>query len=177
MPRRNQQYPYSFIISLALIASFTYIIVFIVRKEQAPTTTTSIVPVSVPANLSNPFIPPLRDESVLVPINISTNIGAVDSPYRQVGILKDENVSSDTILLPLLGRPLITTRNKWQYYTMSDKFNTMRLSILINGRNAMNEYGCDELYDRDRVHVEGYDNRRFRVSLYENNTMKYLPFL
>ncbi len=134
------------------------------------------VPVQVPVSLSNPFIPPLRNESSLVPINISTNIGSVDSPYRQVGILKDEqHCEKDPVLLPLMGRPLITTRSKWQYYTMSDKFNTMRLSVIVRGRNAMNEYGCDELYDRDRVHVEGYDNRRFRVSLYEIETIKYLP--
>ncbi len=155
--------------------------------HQSSSSSSSIVlqqqqqqPYMAPANLSNPYIPPLRDESVLVPINIATNIGAVDSPYRQVGILKEDEergLHKEPILLPLMGRPLITTRSKWQYYTMSDKFNTMRLSVIIRGRNAMNEYGSDELYDRDRVHVEGYDNKRFRVSLYENNTIKYLPIL
>ena len=48
--------------------------------------------------LMNPYAPPLNDERYLIPemlnippgripINISTNVGAVDTSYRQVGIL------------------------------------------------------------------------------------------
>ena len=37
--------------------------------------------------LLNPYTPPLKDERYAVPINISTNIGAVETNYRQIGIL------------------------------------------------------------------------------------------
>jgi hypothetical protein len=79
-------------------------------------------------------------------------------------------------ILPLMGRPLFTNRNKWQYYTMSDQNNSVKLPIIRNGRSCTNEYGCDELYSADIVYVEGY-NQAFRITIYDNDTIKYIPFL
>jgi hypothetical protein len=137
--------------------------------------------------LMNPYVPPLRDERYLVPemaiappgrvpINISTNIGAVDTSYRQVGILTPFNGASANKILPLMGRPLFTNRDKWQYYTMSDQNNSVKLPIKYKGRNASNEYGVDKIYNGDVVYVEGYQ-KAFKVTEYENDTIKYLPFL
>jgi Family of unknown function (DUF5755) len=135
--------------------------------------------------LLNPYVPPLSDERYLVPnvsyippgtmpINISTNVGAVDTNYRQMGLLTPLNDSGK--LLPLMGRPLYTNRNKWQYYTMSDQNNSIKLPIVKNGRSCTNEYGCDELYGGDNVFVEGY-NQAFKVTIYDSNSVKYLPFI
>lgn len=135
--------------------------------------------------LMNPYVPPLSDERYLVPnvtfvppgripINISTNGGAVDTNYRQMGLLTP--LSGSQKILPLMGRPLFTNRNKWQYYTMSDQNNSVKLPIIKNGRNCMNEYGCDELYSGDNVIVEGY-NERFSITIYEKDTIKYIPYI
>ena len=135
----------------------------------------------------NPYVPPLRDERYLVPeiaiappgrvpINISTNPGAVDTAYRQMGILTPLNGSSADKILPLMGRPLFTNRDKWQYYTMSDQNNSVKLPIRFKGRNASNEYGVDKIYNGDVVYVEGYQ-KAFKVTEYENDTIKYLPFI
>jgi hypothetical protein len=137
--------------------------------------------------LLNPYAPPLRDEryfipgypigsvhSGVVPINISTNIGAVDTPYRQLGIMTATNSKGKVI--PLMGRPLFTNRDKWQYYTNSDQNNSMRLPISRNGKSCTNEYGCDKLYNGDTVYVEGI-NEAYKITLYDNNTIKYLPFI
>jgi hypothetical protein len=135
----------------------------------------------------NPYVPPLRDERYLVPeivvpppgrvpINISTNPGAVDTAYRQMGILTPLNGASADKILPLMGRPLFTNRDKWQYYTMSDQNNSVKLPIKFKGRNASNEYGVDKIYNGDIVFVEGYQ-KAFKVTEYENDTIKYLPFL
>jgi hypothetical protein len=135
--------------------------------------------------LLNPYVPPLRDERYLVPnityvppgtvpINISTNVGAVDTSYRQMGLLTPLNGSGK--ILPLMGRPLFTNRNKWQYYTMSDQNNSVKLPIVRNGRSCTNEYGCDELYNGDTVYVEGY-NQAFKITIYDNDTIKYIPFI
>lgn len=142
--------------------------------------------------LRDPYVPPLSDERYLVPsfrqmppppglipINISTNVGAVDTNYRQMGLLtpvmkKREHKKQN--ILPLMGRPLFTNRNKWQYYTMSDQNNSVKLPIIRNGRSCTNEYGCDELYSSDIVYVEGY-NEAFRVTIYDSDTIKYIPFL
>jgi hypothetical protein len=135
--------------------------------------------------LLNPYIPPLSDNRYLVPnltyippgtvpINVSTNIGAVDTSYRQMGLLTPLNGSGK--ILPLMGRPLFTNRYKWQYYTMSDQNNSVKLPIVRNGRSCTNEYGCDELYNGDTVYVEGY-NQAFKITIYDNDTIKYIPFI
>ena len=133
--------------------------------------------------LMNPYTAPLKDDRYLVtssdirgavPINVRTQ--GVDTNYRQLGILTrvNKNDKKETILA-LLGRPLITNRCKWQYYTMETK-NNIKLPIISNGRSCTNEQGCDELYEHDIVYVEGY-NEPFKITMYDNNTMKYLPFI
>jgi len=137
--------------------------------------------------LLNPYAPPLRDERYFipgfngipygaVPINMSTNIGAVDTTYRQIGILTPSNGKSKDNILPLMGRPLFTNRDKWQYYSTSNQHNNVKLPISRAGRSCTNDYGCDRLYSGDTVYVEGA-NETYRVTVYDNDTIKYLPFL
>jgi hypothetical protein len=135
--------------------------------------------------LLNPYAPPLRDERYFipsgtyvppgtVPINVSTNIGAVDTSYRQLGILTATNTKGK--ILPLMGRPLFTNRDKWQYYTMSDQNNSVKLPVSRNGRSCTNEYGCDRLFNGDTVYIEGL-NEPYKITMYDNDTIKYLPFI
>ena len=136
--------------------------------------------------LINPYAPPLRDERYFipgfneiplgtVPINVSTNIGAVDTNYRQLGILTPIKGSKKDNILALMGRPLFTNRDKWNYYTTSNQHNNVKLGILRQGKSCTNEYGCDRLYSGDVVYIEGIDER-YKVKMYDNNTIKYLPF-
>lgn len=133
--------------------------------------------------LLNPYVPPLRDERYfvprianqnLIPINVSTNVGAVDTQYRQLGILNSTN--SNGKILPLMGRPLFTNRDKWQYYTMSDQNNSIKLPISRNGKSCMSDYGCDRLYNGDNVYIEGI-NEAYNVTMYDSDTIKYLPYI
>lgn len=126
--------------------------------------------------LMNPYAPPLRDERYLVPINVSTNIGAVDTTYRQLGMMTPLSGDSKDKILPLMGRPLFVSRDKWQYYTMSDQNNSIKLPISRNGRSGTTEYGVDKLYNGDTVYVEGY-NQAFKITIYDNDVIKYLPFV
>jgi hypothetical protein len=130
--------------------------------------------------LLDPRVPPYRDERYFtpkaVPINVSTNVGAVDTTYRQMGILTPLNSSSKDNILSLMGRPLFTSRQKFQYYTISNQHNNVKLPVSVKGKSALTEYGVDELYNGDTVYVEGY-NDAFKVTKYENDTIKYLPFL
>jgi len=132
--------------------------------------------------LMNPYNAPLKDNRVNpignldprgTPINIPTQ--GVNSPYRQVGILTRLNGDGENIL-PLMGKPLITSRDKWNYYTMTDKNNMIKLPITHKGKSGTSEYGCDSLYNGDTIYVEGY-NDAFKVTMYENNTMQYIPHL
>jgi hypothetical protein len=137
--------------------------------------------------LLNPYDAPYKDERYLVPkvslipagavpINISTNISAVDTNYRQIGIITPLNGTSTNNILPLMGRPLFTSRQKWQYYTISNQHNNVKLPVSVKGRSALTDYGVDEVFSGDTVYVEGY-NDAFKVTIYENDTIKYLPFI
>ena len=130
--------------------------------------------------LLNPYAPPLNDERYVIPsrdvrrgipINVKTQGG--DAAYRQVGILTSTNNREQ--ILPLMGRPLITNRDNWQYYTMSEK-NNIKLPVSRGNKSCTNEYGCDKLYDGDNVYIQGY-NDVFNVTIYDNDTIQYIPYL
>lgn len=129
--------------------------------------------------LLNPYAPPYRDDRVFpfnldprgaIPINISTS--AVDTTYRQVGILKRVN-GAETIL-PLMGRPLFTNRDKWQFYTLNE--NNIKLPVTFKQRSCTSEYGCDNVYTGDSVYVDGID-AVFKATMYDSAVYKYIPFV
>jgi len=163
--------------------------------------------------LLNPYVPPLRDNSVgsttpsydirggvetihyggygfgggggggggggVAGVRVNVPTRAVDTTYRQVGILTRNggnagNGGGETIL-PLIGRPLFTNRDKWQFYTLSDKNNAIKLPITVNGKSGTGEYGCNNVSSGDIVYVEGY-NDAFKVSAYDSASLRYLPF-
>ena len=85
--------------------------------------------------LLNPYEAPLRDNRLFpnlnifssrMPINIPTQ--SFDTSYRQIGILTQIGGNKEMIL-PLMGRPLITNRDKWNFYTMSDRNSMIKLPI------------------------------------------------
>ena len=135
-----------------------------------------------PSNvLMNPYSPPLKNGHFQdsrssdprgVPINVNTR--GFDSSYSQVGILTRMN--GQEMILPVMGRPLFSNRSKWQYYTMSDKSNAIKLPMSHNGRSCTSEYGCDELSNGDTVYVEGY-NDAFKITIYESSQPRYIPYL
>tara|TARA_X000000368_G_scaffold416174_1_gene409510 strand:+ start:23030 stop:23617 length:588 start_codon:yes stop_codon:yes gene_type:complete len=129
--------------------------------------------------LLNPYAAPLRDDRLFpnsfpkrMPINIKTQ--GCDTDYRQIGILTRTN--GDETILPLMGRPLIAGRDTWQFYTINDKNNSVKLPIIYKNKSCTSEHGCDNLYNNDVVKVQGY-NDTFKVTVYDNNTMTYLPYL
>jgi len=98
--------------------------------------------------------------------------------YQQVGILTPMNVLEKSLILPLMGRKLMNGRDKWQYYTIANgvgNINT-KLPVSLNGRSCTGEYGCDDIQNGDVVYVEGYKTV-FTVTMYENSTFSYIPYL
>jgi len=133
--------------------------------------------------LLNPYTPPLNkspyiiSKNIRVPRSIPTNISYQDAEYKQIGILNisktNNQIDDKSHILPLFGRPLFTSRNKWQYYTMTDKTNSIKLPIVFNGKSGTNEYGCDELFGGEIVYVNGY-NDKFNVLKYDNDSIRYM---
>ena len=130
--------------------------------------------------LMNPYSAPLRDDRIFntdyngpkIPINVPTQ--SFDTNYRQIGILT--RVNGPETILPLMGRPLFSNRDKWNFYTMNDKNAMIKLPIQFKNRSCTNDRGCDNLYNGDKVYVEGY-NDTFVVTVYDNNVMQYIPYL
>jgi hypothetical protein len=130
------------------------------------------------SSYDNPYNPPFRNDGYVVtssvPINIPTNVGAISVSFRQLGILTPTSQTSKDNILPLMGRPLFTSRSKFQYYTISNQNNQVKLPVSVKGKSGLDEYGVDEVFDGDTVYVEGYEDV-FKVTKYDNGTMRYLP--
>jgi hypothetical protein len=132
-----------------------------------------------PQTLENPYVPPVKKtDDYLPPIQtrvppISLNIPrapCVINDYSQMGILVRQGTD---MILPLMGRKLYGRRDKFQYYTISNTGNVnTKLPVRFKGQNGMSEYGCDEIFSRDMVYVEGYKDI-FEATIYENNSYVY----
>lgn len=131
--------------------------------------------------LLNPYSAPLRDDRISnnsnyngpkIPINVPTQ--SCNSTYRQIGILT--RINGQETILPLMGRPLFSNRDKWNFYTMNDKNGMIKLPISFKNKSCTSSQGCNNLYSGDTVFVEGYADT-FRVTIYDNNTMEYIPYL
>jgi len=108
-----------------------------------------------------------------IPVNIETRGLGLD--YSQLGILTRGNGSD--MILPLMGRRLMSGMDKWQYYTISNTGNmNTKLPISLKGRSCSGEYGCDSIMNGDMVYVEGY-NDTFRITMYENSKFNYIPYI
>lgn len=108
-----------------------------------------------------------------VEINIPTQ-GEAEKP-RQIGILTRQGGLKPTIL-PLMGNRLITNKDYYNYYTISDSNLNLKLPVSSNGKNCVSEYGCDMISDGDLVYVEGY-NDQFKATVYENAQYRYIPIV
>jgi len=98
-----------------------------------------------------------------IPFNMETNVGAsMCKEFCQVGIL-----SSGPKVLPLFGRYVFANRDKWQYYSMSDGYNSIRVPLRYRGKPCMDRNGVDRLYSDDVVFADGYNNS-FKVTMYES---------
>lgn len=116
-------------------------------------------------------MPPNTTRVHMMPINVETR-GATPE-MQQIGILRSKN--NDTVLA-LFGRPTYRGSSKWTYYTATDKFHSIKLPVEKNNRDCTHEYGCDELYEDDEVQVKGY-NDAFKISIYQMDTPRYIPYV
>jgi len=147
---------------LAICFVLLGIILYISKNPLIDTSTTE-----------SPALPSLYlGETKQIPINVPTS--TVEENYSQVGFITRS--SGDETILPLYGRYIYRRRDKQQYYTLSDKHQSVRLPVMYEGKSCMNEYGCNSLSNGDVVYVEGY-NDSFKVTLYETQNLRYIPSL
>ena len=130
--------------------------------------------------LSNPLYPPLKRG---IPINIETRESGGD--YQQLGILSKGAINDDTetpgnntdsVILPLYGKPTYRGSNKWLYYTETDKLNPVKIPVNYKNKDCTDDYGCEEIYDGDAVSIPSY-NGDFNAKIYKLNKPRYIPFV
>jgi len=173
--------------NLTWVLLLCVVLFLVIKVNDLGKTATNPVPVPVPVlkdagrcggsgdPLSNPYVPPIRCDSgsLGLPINIPTQ--GYNLQYSQVGILT-RNKGGD--ILPLMGRRVNTSRDKWQYYTVAGggaggNLQT-KIPLKVKGRSASSEYGCDEISNQDHLFVEPYQDD-FVATIYESGLFSYLP--
>jgi hypothetical protein len=133
-----------------------------------------------PNIVMDPYAPPIRTDGIYfpnrergIPVNIETR--GLSQEYTQMGILT--RTQGGELILPVMGRRLMSGLDKWQYYSISNtgSINT-KLPISIRGRSCSGEYGCDPLMSGDVVYVEGYKDT-IVATIYETGTYSYNPII
>lgn len=173
-----------FILLSIIIGLLFYIYSGSIKKDKSTPTTIVEINKSSPDKFNDPYSPPLKNDGTFLPIdnnsitnrNINIQTREYIPDFTQIGILtRDSKTTHEPKILPLMGRRIMNGRDKYQYYTISNSGNVnTKLPIRKEGRNCINEYGCDQLYNGDLVFVEGYDER-FKATIYENALFRYIP--
>ena len=105
-----------------------------------------------------------------MPINIRTR--GYPTEYQQIGILTNRNNLKD--IKPLYGRQTYQGSNQWNYYTSTDTDLALKIPITIKGRKCTDEQGCQELYEKDHVEING---NKYDIEKYSNDEFRYIPYV
>ena len=145
--------------------------------------------------ITDPLIPPLQTyESKYtmksppgVLVNIPTR-GYVPN-YQQIGVIQPDGGGGGSgggsgggnnnlnNILPLYGKPTYPGSQQWLYYTNTNGFNPIKLPIIKDGKNCLDDYGCKQIYDSgEQIKVQGGGNYKVGT-LYKYDTPRYIPFV
>jgi hypothetical protein len=92
--------------------------------------------------------------------------------YQQIGILTS-NDGNEPIILPLLSKRANNHRDRWNYYTTTDKNTMLRLPISYNNMKCDDDIGCNEIYDGNTLYIEMYKGKTFTVTIYKKQALSY----
>lgn len=168
-------------ILLVILIFFIGILIYVVyTKKQVPSAQVMSCP-----------IPPTQPVKIIQPVQSPQPVQIVQQPrenvpvypnklpqynsqeYQQVGILTANEADKEPIVLPLFARKLRNNRDRWQYYTATDKNNMMRLPIRHDNMKCEEDIGCREIYEGDTLSVEIYQGRRFTATIYKVDAPRY----
>ena len=103
-----------------------------------------------------------------MPINIPTQ--GYPTQFTSVGSISTE----DGQVLPLYGRQSLYSSNRYNYYTRTDTYNPVPLPIKFGKRDCMDDTGCDEIFNKDEVHITG-NGKHAKAMIFKFDAPKYIP--
>lgn len=121
--------------------------------------------------LSCPACPNKGNDTIpIYPKELPTNDN--NREYQQVGILTS-NDASEPIILPLFSKIANNHRDRWNYYTTTDKNTMLRLPISHENMKCDDDLGCKEIYDGNTLYIEMYKGKTFTATIYKKQTPSY----
>lgn len=133
----------------------------------------SLERLSCPASAACPVCPKGDNSINTIPIypkELPTNDN--NREYQQVGILTS-NDASEPIILPLFSKIANNHRDRWNYYTTTDKNTMLRLPISHENMKCDDDLGCKEIYDGNTLYIEMYKGKTFTATIYKKQTPSY----
>ena len=53
----------------------------------------------------------------------------------------------------------------------------IKIPITYKNRNCSDDLGCDELYDNSELVIPAYNNKLFKVTIYQLDKPRYIPYV
>jgi uncharacterized protein YxeA len=83
--------------------------------------------------------------------------------FQQLGTLS--SMDDNNTILPLFGKNIF--KDRWIYHTNTDGQLNLKIDIIHSERNCMkDQIGCNMIYNDDIVIIPSYNNKKFKVFLY-----------
>ena len=102
----------------------------------------------------------------------------VPQSFQQMGTIvsaaPDASPDAQPTILPLVGRPSPTNRDRWNYYTATDQYNMMRVAVAVDGKDCQEDVGCREITNGDTISVPAY-KKDFIAQIYKYDRPQYNP--
>jgi len=102
----------------------------------------------------------------------------VPQSFQQMGTIvssaPDASPDAQPTILPLVGRPSPTNRDRWNYYTATDQYNMMRVAVAVDGKDCQEDVGCREITNGDTISVPAY-KKDFTAQIYKYDRPQYNP--
>lgn len=159
------------LLSVTLLIGIIVMGYFVVRREHASKEKVIIKEVvsqqqvaTAPTNLP---IYPRQDPAY------QTRRSVPPPEFQQIGTLTYDE-GDEPIVLPLFGRLMPTRSDRWEYYTATDKQYMLKIPVMFENKDCLEEIGCREVYTKDTVFIPAY-KKEFKVNLYKYRDNAYSP--
>jgi len=112
-------------------------------------------------------------KAVPTPPAVNVSSRGEPGPYQQMGVLYSDD-EPERKVLPLYGRQTYPGSQAWNYYTKSDGYDPVQLSIRQKNRDCLDLVGCPELDTGDKVPIPEMGGGVYTFKKYPNAIPRYL---